>query len=189
MDIPLLLGTVFASNRSRASALGYAIHFGNGLLFALVYAAVFAAVDRADRLLGLGLGLVHALFAGVALVEVLLPAVHPRMGTRWSDSRATPVLEPPGFLLLNYGRHTASSRSPRTSPTARPSERSAAGSASAAPYSSAISSASGRNRFRTARLNVASYAAAASSASAAPYASRIRASRSVPASTSSAYSA
>jgi len=50
---------------------------------------------------------VHAAFSGGALVTVLLPAVHPRMGTPWTDAEETPVLEPPGFLLVNYGRRTA----------------------------------------------------------------------------------
>ena len=107
MDVPLLLGTAFTASRSRAEVIGYAVHFVNGFLFALVYAFVFAATDRADWLLGLGLGFVHALFAGGALVNVLLPAVHPRMGTPWSDAEETPLLEPPGFMLLNYGRATA----------------------------------------------------------------------------------
>ena len=37
---------------------------------------------------------------------MLLPVVHPRMGTPWSDSEETPLLEAPGFLLINYGRRT-----------------------------------------------------------------------------------
>jgi hypothetical protein len=56
---------------------------------------------------GGALGAIHAAFAGGALVNVLLPAVHPRMGTIWSDASETPLLEPPGFMLSNYGRHTA----------------------------------------------------------------------------------
>lgn len=106
MDIPLLLGTVFTPRRARAAAIGYAIHFLNGLIFSALYGVVFVALDEAGWLLGAVLGTVHALFAGGALVNVLLPAVHPRMGKPWSDSRETPVLEPPGFLLMNYGRAT-----------------------------------------------------------------------------------
>ncbi|HWL34077.1 MAG TPA: hypothetical protein VNP89_10785 [Gaiellaceae bacterium] len=106
MDIPLLLGTVFTVNRNRASVIGYAIHFGNGLVFALAYGLVFESVDRAGLLLGAALGAAHGLFAGGALLNVLLPAVHPRMGTAWTDARDTPILEPPGFLLVNYGRAT-----------------------------------------------------------------------------------
>ncbi len=107
MDIPLLLGTIFTDSRSRASLLGYVIHFGNGLIFSLVYYAVFRAVDHAGWAFGAGLGVVHAAFAGGALVNVLLPVVHPRMGTLWSDAEETPILEPPGFMLVNYGRRTA----------------------------------------------------------------------------------
>jgi hypothetical protein len=39
-------------------------------------------------------------------MTVLVPAVHPRMGTPWSDAEETPILEAPGFLLANYGRRT-----------------------------------------------------------------------------------
>jgi hypothetical protein len=107
MDIPLLLGTAFTSDRSRAEVIGFAVHFANGLIFSLVYYGIFAATGRADWLLGALLGLAHAAFAGGALVNVLLPAVHPRMGTPWSDPEETPLLEPPGFMLINYGRATA----------------------------------------------------------------------------------
>ena len=106
MDLPLLLGTVFTGNRRRAAPIGYAFHFFNGLAFALLYGVVFETIDRAGWLLGALLGIIHAGFAGGALVNVLLPAVHPRMGTRWTNARDTPLLEPPGFLLMNYGRAT-----------------------------------------------------------------------------------
>jgi hypothetical protein len=107
MDFPLLLGTIFTDRRGKASVIGYAIHFANGLLFALAYYGVFRAVGHAGWLFGAGLGLVHASLAGGALLTVLLPAVHPRMGTPWTDAAKAPLLEAPGFLLLNYGRRTA----------------------------------------------------------------------------------
>ena len=94
MDIPLLLGTIFTDNRGRASAIGYAVHFANGLLFALGYYAIFKAVGHAGWLFGALLGVVHAALAGGILVTVLLPVVHPRMGTPWSDAEETPILEP-----------------------------------------------------------------------------------------------
>ena len=106
IDLPFLLGTALTGDRVRAKAVGYALHFGFGLLFALAYAAVFAVLDRTGVLLGAALGLVHALFAGSALVNVLLPAVHPRMGTGYDAAGSSPLLEPPGFMLLNYGRQT-----------------------------------------------------------------------------------
>ena len=105
MDIPLLLGTVFSDHRGRASVIGYVLHFANGIVFALAYYGVFRAVGHAGWGFGALLGLVHACLAGL-LLTVLLPAAHPRMGTLWSDAEETPLLEAPGFLLLNYGRRT-----------------------------------------------------------------------------------
>lgn len=106
MDIPLLLGTVFTDRRGRASVIGYVVHFANGFVFALCYYAVFRAVGHAGWLFGALLGLVHAALAGGVLMTVLLPAIHPRMGTPWSDAEDTPLLESPGFLLKNYGSRT-----------------------------------------------------------------------------------
>ena len=106
MDLPFLLGTALSPDRVRAKVIGYALHFVFGLLFALAYYAVFAVVDRSGVLLGGLLGLVHALFAGTALVSILLPAVHPRMGTGFDAAGSAPLLEPPGFMLINYGRQT-----------------------------------------------------------------------------------
>jgi len=106
MDLPFLLGTAFTEERSRAKVVGWGFHFVNGLLFSLAYAGVFAATGRAGWLFGAALGLVHAAFAGGVLVTVLLPAVNPRMGKPWTDAEETPLLEPPGFMLLNYGRST-----------------------------------------------------------------------------------
>jgi hypothetical protein len=106
MDLPFLLGTAFSEDRVRAKLIGYALHFVFGLMFALGYWAVFAALDRSGVLLGALLGLIHALFAGTALVNVILPAVHPRMGTGFDAAGSSPLLEPPGFMLANYGRQT-----------------------------------------------------------------------------------
>ena len=106
MDLPLLLGTAFTPDRVTAKAIGYALHFGFGLVFALVYYAVFLVIDASGFLLGALFGLIHALFAGTALVNILLPVVNPRMGTSFTAAGSTPLLEPPGFLLLNYGRRT-----------------------------------------------------------------------------------
>jgi hypothetical protein len=51
-------------------------------------------------------GLLHGLFAGSALVSVLLPVIHPRMGTPVSSAADRPLLEPPGFMMINYGQGT-----------------------------------------------------------------------------------
>jgi hypothetical protein len=106
IDIPFLLGTALTEDRIRAKAAGYLMHFVFGLLFALAYGVVFAVVDEAGVFFGALLGLLHGLFASTALVNVLLPALHPRMGTGFTAAGSAPLLEPPGFLLLNYGRQT-----------------------------------------------------------------------------------
>lgn len=106
IDLPFLLGTAVTQDRIRAKALGYVAHFGFGFLFALGYYALFSAIGHSGWLLGAALGLLHGLFAATALVNVLLPLVHPRMGTPFTGAGSSPLLEPPGFLLLNYGRGT-----------------------------------------------------------------------------------
>jgi len=106
IDLPFLLGTALTGDRVRARAIGYALHFLFGLLFACVYYLVFDALDEASWWLGALFGVVHSAFAGTALVNVLLPLVHPRMGTLFTSASSAPLLEPPGFMLLNYGRST-----------------------------------------------------------------------------------
>jgi hypothetical protein len=106
MDLPFLLGTALTADRVRAKVAGYALHFVFGVVFALGYWAVFAVGSKSGVLIGALLGLVHGLFAGTALVSILLPAVHPRMGTGFDAAGSAPLLEPPGFMLINYGRQT-----------------------------------------------------------------------------------
>jgi hypothetical protein len=106
MDIPFLLGTVFTKNRSRAKVVGYSVHAGFGLVFALGYYGIFAVIGHAGWLAGMIFGVAHGLFAGTALVNVLLPAVHPLMGNDYTAADAPAYLEAPGFMLLNYGRTT-----------------------------------------------------------------------------------
>jgi hypothetical protein len=106
IDLPFLLGTALSRDRARAKVLGYALHFLAGIGFALVYYAAFAAIDESGWALGAIFGFVHGLFSSTALVNIILPAVHPRMGSEWSAADTSPLLEPPGFLMLNYGRAT-----------------------------------------------------------------------------------
>jgi hypothetical protein len=106
MDLPFLLGTIVSSDRSRAKALGYAMHFAMGQVFSMIYLGIFAGIGHSGWGLGALFGLLHGLFAGTALVNVLLPVIHPRMGTPLSAAADRPLLEAPGFMLLNYGRRT-----------------------------------------------------------------------------------
>jgi hypothetical protein len=106
MDLPFLLGTALSGDRARAKAVGYMLHFCFGLVFALGYYAVFTAIGTAGWGLGALFGLLHGVFAGTALVNVLLPLVHPRMGSSMTGAGDVPLLEPPGFMLRNYGVQT-----------------------------------------------------------------------------------
>jgi hypothetical protein len=106
MDLPFLLGTAISKDRTRAKAIGYLAHFALGLVFATIYFAMFVALDRHDWWLGAALGLGQGLFAGTVLINVLLPLVHPRMGTTLSDFTTVALLEPPGFMARNYGLQT-----------------------------------------------------------------------------------
>jgi hypothetical protein len=106
IDLPFLLGTALTSSRRLAKALGYLAHFMFGLLFALGYFLLFVSIGESGPVLGVVFGIAHGLFAGTALVNVLLPLVHPRMGSSFNSARAPSLLEEPGFMMTNYGRAT-----------------------------------------------------------------------------------
>jgi hypothetical protein len=106
MDLAFLLGTIVTDNRRKARAIGYVIHFSLGLAIALGYGAFFAAVGRSSWWLGALMGGLQAVFSATILVNELLPVVHPRMATFNSAANEFALIEPPGFLMLNYGRNT-----------------------------------------------------------------------------------
>jgi len=106
MDLPFLLGTTLTDNRRRAKVYGYALHFLMGLIFAVLYGVCFAAIGRSGWRLGALIGALHALFTATVLVNVLLPVVHARIGTPETAAHELALVEPPGFLMLNYGRNT-----------------------------------------------------------------------------------
>jgi hypothetical protein len=105
MDVPFLLGTMVTADRDRAKVVGFIIHFINGWLFALLYVAFFHAFGFAAWWLGAVMGLAHALFVLVVVLP-LLPGLHPRMASDSQGPDPTRLLEPPGFLALNYGYQT-----------------------------------------------------------------------------------
>jgi hypothetical protein len=106
MNIPFILGTAFTADRTRAQWLGAIVHFVVGLALAVLYGAILIALDGNGIILGAMLGLAQALFVGTVLLNGILPALHPRMGTPLSAANSAPLLEAPGFMLLNYGRNT-----------------------------------------------------------------------------------
>ena len=106
MDLPFLLGTAFTTDRTTAKAVGYVLHFLAGLAFALAYYLISLAIGQSGWWLGAAFGLVHGLFSGTALVDTLLPLMHPHMGKPSTAAPDVALLEPPGFMMLNYGLQT-----------------------------------------------------------------------------------
>jgi hypothetical protein len=106
MDLAFLLGTMITDHRRKAKAIGYALFFAFGLAFALAYAACFAGIGSSGWRLGALFGALHAVFVCTVVVNVLLPVVHPRIGTPETAADEVALIEPPGFLMLNYGRST-----------------------------------------------------------------------------------
>jgi hypothetical protein len=106
MDLALLLGTTVTQDRRRARAVGYVFHVLLGLAFAFAYGGVFRLLGWSSWWLGALFGAVHAVFVGTVIINVLLPVVHPFMGTPDTAASEPALIEPPGFLMLNYGRNT-----------------------------------------------------------------------------------
>jgi hypothetical protein len=105
MSIPYILGTMITSDRDRAKRLGLGLHLFSGWLFALMYAAAFQSWGAAGGRRGALIGLVQAAF-GLTAGMRFLPSMHPRMASEQQGPTAVRVLEPPGFLAMNYGRLT-----------------------------------------------------------------------------------
>jgi hypothetical protein len=106
IGMPFMLGTMFTPNRGRSYLVGFAAHVMVGWVAAMVYALLFELWGRATWYGGVLLGVIHGLFV-LAVLMPLLPNAHPRMASDIQGPTPTPMLEPPGFFALNYGRNTA----------------------------------------------------------------------------------
>ena len=105
IDMPFILGTFFTADRDKAKFVGLVMHVVNGWIFAIVYALFFQALHSATWWLGAIIGAAQGLFVVVALLPSL-PGVHPRMVSDFRGPEPTRLLEPPGFMAVNYGRFT-----------------------------------------------------------------------------------
>ena len=105
IDLPFIIGTMFSADRDRARMLGLIVHLVNGWIFALLYVLFFRNVGAATWWFGALIGAVQGLFVVTALLP-LLPGIHPRMVSDFRGPEPTRLLEPPGFLAVNYGRMT-----------------------------------------------------------------------------------
>lgn len=102
MDMPMMLGTMVVEDPDRARVVGLFGHLMNGYVFALLYAAAFAALGQAKWWWGALFGAFHGA-AVLTIVMPMMPGMHPRMSSDRAGITVDQVLEPPGFLGLNYG--------------------------------------------------------------------------------------
>jgi hypothetical protein len=105
MSLPYLLGTMLTEQRARVRVYGSLFHLLNGIAFASGYALVFHRLGRAGALRGAAIGAIHGGGVLVALLPIV-QEIHPRMADEDEGPDPTPMLQPPGFLALNYGART-----------------------------------------------------------------------------------
>jgi hypothetical protein len=105
LSLPFLAGTFFTGDRRRAVVVGFAMYVVGGWIFAFLYFLLFASLGIRTWWLGLAAGLLHGLFLLVAAMP-LLPFIHPRMASEYDGATMVKLLEPPGFMGLNYGYRT-----------------------------------------------------------------------------------
>jgi uncharacterized membrane protein YagU involved in acid resistance len=105
MNLPYLLGTMVTADRDKAKLYGFAIHLAMGWLFSLFYVLLFESLRAAGWWRGAVIGVLHA-FVVLTVVTSVLPGLHPRMASEQHGPTAQNLLEPPGFLALNYGVRT-----------------------------------------------------------------------------------
>ena len=105
LSLPFLAGSLFASDRRWAMVIGFVVYLMGGWVFAFGYFALFESLHLYTWWLGLAAGLLHGLFLLVVGLPVL-PAFHPRIASEHAGASGTRLLEPPGFMGLNYGPRT-----------------------------------------------------------------------------------
>ena len=105
LNLPLILGAGITPDRDRARAVGILLHIVMGWLFSSFYVIAMSFLGGPTWYRGAIIGLAHALFICVIGWQIL-PGIHPRMASETHGPSATPMLEPPGFMGLNYGVST-----------------------------------------------------------------------------------
>jgi uncharacterized membrane protein YagU involved in acid resistance len=105
MNLPYMIGTFFTPDRDRAKVYGFFFHVFNGWIFSLLYVLIFESLQRATWWIGAIIGFSHALLILMVIIPVM-PGFHPRMASEQHGPSTSRMLEPPGFLALNYGLRT-----------------------------------------------------------------------------------
>jgi hypothetical protein len=105
MNFPFIFGTLFTANRFKAIIFGLILHFLVGVLLAFVYFWFLLFSGWLSIWFALVLGILQGLFV-MTVGCAILPACHPRMADENYGPQAAKLLEPPGFLGMNYGFFT-----------------------------------------------------------------------------------
>ncbi|MFL5785243.1 MAG: hypothetical protein ACJ76H_11570 [Bacteriovoracaceae bacterium] len=105
IDIPFILGTLWTDDRDKARWSGFSFHFMFGWLFAFIYAAAMDSAGIFTWWFGAIIGVVHGSFVLIAGMGIV-SSIHPRMASEDRGPEPTRMLEPPGFMVLNYGKGT-----------------------------------------------------------------------------------
>jgi hypothetical protein len=118
--MPLVMGSMMSGDRKTATAIGAMLHFVmmGTVVFGIIYGSLFAAFDDDSWWIGLSIGVVHALIAGVMFMP-MMPKMHPRMSvqpvgvgtpddgrTVAVDDRGEVAVAAPGVLGKNWGTMT-----------------------------------------------------------------------------------
>lgn len=105
MNVPYMIGTMLTPDRSRAKLYGFFLHLLNGWIFSLLYVLIFQSLNQANWWIGAAIGVCQAMLV-LVLGMSLMPGLHPRMASEQHGPSASRMLEPPGFMALNYGLRT-----------------------------------------------------------------------------------
>lgn len=105
LSLPFIVGTFFTARRGRAVVLGFVLYVIGGWIFAFFYYLLFVSVGIFTWWFGALTGVLHGL-ALLLATPPLLPFIHPRMASEYHGADSIRVLEPPGFLGMNYGYGT-----------------------------------------------------------------------------------
>lgn len=99
MDMPMTLGTMLFPKGPAAWVVGLMMHLMMGVVFFIIYAALFTALNIESGIIGWSalFGAIHALMAGAAFG--MMPSVHPRMA-----AEPTPgTVSAPGYFGVKMG--------------------------------------------------------------------------------------